>query len=77
MDDESGDDEKDGLTSEWEDELRRDRWGWQRESGSWSQRREHMEKQTNKAYKIKTNHLASRDIHLGSILLNPHLSLYV
>jgi len=38
MDDESGDDDKDGLTSEWH-ESRQDWWGWQNESGSWFQRR--------------------------------------
>jgi len=34
MDDESGDDDKDWLTSEWGGESRRDLLGWQNESGS-------------------------------------------
>ena len=39
MDDESGDDERDGLTSGWGGESRQDWWGWRNESGSWFQRR--------------------------------------
>jgi len=39
MDDESGDGEMDGLTSEWGGELRQDWLGWRNESGSWFQRR--------------------------------------
>jgi len=39
MDAESGDDDKDGLTSEREGESRHDWWGWGNESGSWFQRR--------------------------------------
>jgi len=39
MDDESGDDEKDGLTSEWGGELRQDWRDWENESGSWFQGR--------------------------------------
>ena len=42
MDDESGDDEIDWLTSGWGGESRRDKngewWGWRNESGSWFQR---------------------------------------
>jgi len=38
MDDESGDDDKDGLTCEW-DESRQDRLSWRNESESWFQRR--------------------------------------
>jgi len=39
MDDESGHDARDGLTSEWGDESRQE-WGWRNESGSWFQRRD-------------------------------------
>ena len=39
MDAESGDDAKDGLTSEWGGESRQDWLGWRNESGSWFQRR--------------------------------------
>jgi len=39
MDDESGDDERDGLTSGWGGESRQDWWSWCNESGSWFQRR--------------------------------------
>jgi len=39
MDAESGDDDKDGLTSEWGGESRQDWLGWRNESGSWFQRR--------------------------------------
>jgi len=35
MDAESGDDDKDGLTSEWVGESRQDWLGWRSESGSW------------------------------------------
>jgi len=38
MDDESGDDEKDGLTSGWGDKSRQEWWGCRNESGSWFQR---------------------------------------
>jgi len=38
MDDESGDDKRDGLTNEWGGESRRDWWGWRNESESWFQR---------------------------------------
>jgi len=38
MDDDSGDDDRDGLTSE-RDGLRQDWLGWRNESGSWFQRR--------------------------------------
>jgi len=38
MDDESGDDERDGLTSGWGGESRQEWWGWWNESGSWFQR---------------------------------------
>ena len=38
MDDESGEDERDGLTSWWRGESRQDWWGWRSESGSWFQR---------------------------------------
>ena len=37
MDDESGDDNRDELTSEWGGESRRDWRGWRNESGSWFQ----------------------------------------
>ena len=40
MNDDSGDDEKDGLTSGWEDKSRQDWWGWRNEYGSWCQRRD-------------------------------------
>ena len=39
MDDESGDDNRDELTSEWGGESRHDWWGWRKESGSWFHRR--------------------------------------
>ena len=39
MDDESGDDNRDELTSEWGGELRHDWRRWRNESGSWFQRR--------------------------------------
>ena len=39
MDDESGDDNRDELTSEWGGESRHDWRGWRNESGSWFQRR--------------------------------------
>jgi len=39
MDDESGDDNRDELTSEWGGESRCDWRGWRNESGSWFQRR--------------------------------------
>ena len=39
MDDESGDDDRDELTSEWGGESRHDWRGWRNESGSWFQRR--------------------------------------
>jgi len=39
MDAESGDNDKDGLTSEWGGESRQDWRGWRNESGSWFQRR--------------------------------------
>jgi len=39
MDNESGDDNRDELTSEWGRESRRDWRGWPNESGSWFQRR--------------------------------------
>jgi len=39
MDDESGDDERDGLTSGRRGESRQDWWSWRNESGSWFQRR--------------------------------------
>ena len=39
MDAESGDDDKDGLTSKWGGELRQDWLRWPNESGSWFQRR--------------------------------------
>jgi len=39
MDDESGDDNRDELTSEWGGEARHDWRGWRNESGSWFQRR--------------------------------------
>jgi len=38
MDADSGDDDKDGSTSEWGDESRDDTLGWRNESGSWFQR---------------------------------------
>jgi len=37
MDDESGDDDKDGLTSDWGGESRQDLLGWWNKSGSWFQ----------------------------------------
>jgi len=39
MDDESGDDERDGLTSGWGGESREEWRGWRNKSGSWFQRR--------------------------------------
>jgi len=39
MDDESADDDRDDLISEWGGEPRHDWRGWQNESGSWFQRR--------------------------------------
>ena len=39
MDDESGDDDRDELTSEWGGELRHDWRGWRNESDRWLQRR--------------------------------------
>jgi len=39
MDDESGDDDKDGLTSGWGGKSRQDWRSWRNESGSWFQRR--------------------------------------
>ena len=39
MDDESGDDNRDELTSEWGGNSRHDRRDWRNESGSWFQRR--------------------------------------
>jgi len=39
MDDESGDDKRDGLTSGWGGESRQEWWGWRNDSGSWFQRR--------------------------------------
>jgi len=38
-DDESGDDERDGLTTGWGGESRQDWWCWRNESGSWFQGR--------------------------------------
>jgi len=39
MDDESGYDDRDGLTSGWGGESRQESWGWRNESGSWFQTR--------------------------------------
>jgi len=39
MDDESGDDDRDKLTSGWGVESRQDCWGWWNESGTLFQRR--------------------------------------
>jgi len=39
MDDESGDDKRDELTSGWGGESRQKWWGQRNESGSWFQRR--------------------------------------
>jgi len=39
MDDESGDDERDELTSGWGGESRKGWWGWRNKSRSWFQRR--------------------------------------